>query len=333
MRETTKKWHLLGWLFLLVLIIAGMVLFLNREWVGDFYRGVTYQPSSEMVRIRGDLELTERGEFLFNAAQPELNGRAEFNEYCLTKNDETAVLGCYTGGNIYVYDITDQQLAGIRELTTAHELLHAVWARMSEGEKTALVEPLTQTFEANQAALGEEIDNYETSQKQEELYVRAGTEVKNLPDVLEKHYAEIFKDQDKIVGYYDSYISVFKALEAEMKNLQAEMETMNAEITAKLAEYEQRWGRLNNDIAEFNKCAEEAGCFVSEYDFYSKRAVLMTEQEALNVMYDEINELVETYNSKVEIYNADVLKSEKLNTIINSAAQPQKIEGEQNGQQ
>lgn len=320
-----RKRYLGGWIILLILIGVGVGVFLNREWLYDFYRGVTYQPSSEMARIRGDLQLTERGEFLFNAAHPELNGSAEFNVYCREGGVEIAVLGCYTGGNIYIYNIESSELDGIRELTTAHELLHVNYARMSDEEKTALVEPLTRAFEANQDLLSGELDTYDTSQKQEELYVRAGTEIANLPEALEKHYAEIFRDQDKIAAYYDSYITVFRTLEAEMNSLKAEMNELNATITEKTTEYEQRANQLKADVVSFNSCAEVAGCFATEWDFNVKRASLMEEQDALTGLYNEINALIVEYNAKVESYNADVSYGEKLNTIINSMAQPEKV--------
>ena len=185
---------------------------------------------------------------------------------------------------------------------------------------------MTRTFEANQDFLGDEINQYDTSEKQEELYVRAGTEVANLPEVLEKHYAELFKDQDKIVSYYNKYINVFRSLEKEMDDLKAEMDAINTEIDAKTSEYSQRVEQLNIDIASFNNCAETAGCFATNAEFYSRRVVLLTEQQALENMYTEISGLIDSYNAKVEIYNADVLKSENLNTIINSAAKPSGIE-------
>lgn len=325
MTERVRRNHLWGWVGLLVLIVVVGVAFWQREWIYDFYLGVTYQPSSEMARIRGDLALTDRGEFLFNAAQPALNEATEFNEHCRNGETEIAVLGCYTGGKIYVYDITDERLNGIRELTSAHELLHANWARMSDEEKVALVEPLTRTFEANQSFLESEIDSYDISERQEELYVRAGTEVADLPEALEKHYAEIFKDQDKVVGYYNGYISVFRTLEAEMNGLKAEMNEINTVVEAKIADYEQRVGQLNAAVVSFNSCAKTRGCFESEADYYARKTELMAEQEVLEGMYSEINELINTYNAKVEIYNADVSQSEKLNTIINSAAQPQEV--------
>ena len=321
-----RKRHLWGWVFLLALIAIGVGVYLNREPIYEYYRGVTYQPSSEMARIRADLQLTERGTSLFNTSQPVLAEAEAFNAYCRDGETETAVLGCYTSGNIYVYNIKDERLSGIRELTTAHELLHAVWARMSEEEKVALVEPLTRVFEANQDFLGNEIDSYDISEKQEELYVRAGTEVKDLPVALEKHYAEIFQDQDLVVSFYDGYIEVFRALAAEMDGLKVEMDAISSEVNAKMMEYEQRVAQLNANIVSFNSCAEVAGCFETEEEFYEQREVLVAEQVALEGLYEEVNNLITDYNAKVEVYNADVLESEKLNTIINSAAKPREIE-------
>ena len=321
----TRKRHVLGWLFLLVVIVASVFLILKREWIYDWYRGVSYQPSSEMVTIRDKLQLTGRGEFLFNAAQPKLSAAEEFNANCRQDESEVAVLGCYTNGDIFVYNIDAAELNGIRELTTAHELLHAVWARMSEDEKVALVESLTRTFDANRDFLAEEINQYDVNEKQEELYVRAGTEVKNLPEALEKHFAEIFKDQDMIVDFYDSYIAVFRKIKAEMEKLVSEMEALKEAINTKMAEYEEVYGQLEADIVSFNSCAEVAGCFGSEAEFYASRNQLIVRQNELNLMNDEINNLVDAYNAKVDTYNADVTESRKLQDMINSNSKVETI--------
>lgn len=316
------------WMILVVaVVVVGVLFFANREWIGDWWRGIIYRPSDEMVAIREKLDLTERGEFLFNASQPELSGSDEFNENCRTELDmETAVLGCYIEGNIYVYDITAKELDGIRELTAAHELLHAVWARMSEAEQRGLTRTLTQTFEKNQSLLEDEIDSYDASQRQEELYVRVGTEVKNLPTELEEHYAEVFTDQDLIVEYYEGYIGVFNRMKAEMEGLMAEMEEIQAQIDTLSADYESRLTRLNAQVTNFNSCAERAGCFGSESEFYAQRNSLISEQNALEGVYNEINRLVDEYNARVEKYNEDVAYSRKLNNIVNSKAKPEAVE-------
>lgn len=307
--------------------VAGVLLWgaLNRQWVYDWWRGMGYEPTDEMGRIMGKLELTERGEFLFKASTPRLSGSGEFNAVCRNGQDEEmAVLGCYTGDSIYIYNIQSEELKGIRELTTAHELLHAVWARMREEEREALKPSLATVLEQNRDALGEELDNYHTSEQQEELYVRAGTEVKELPEALEKHYAEIFKNQDLIASYYAGYITVFNEIEAEMDSLKNEMSEIQAMIETKTAEYEGRIVRLNAEINSFNACAEVLGCFKTEAEFNRQRGDLIAERDALALIYDEISSLIEQYNAKVEQYNADVTRTEKLNQTINSI---ERVEG------
>ena len=310
-----------------VLVLVGLTVFLNRAWINDWWRGMAYQPSAEMMRIREELGLTERAKFLFNAVQPELNDREDFNAKCRSELDtEMAVLGCYRDGNVYVFDITDDELAGIRELTTGHELLHAVWARMDDSEKEKLGPVLNQVFEANRDLLEEELSEYGSNEKQEELYVRVGTEIKNLPAELEQHYAGIFENQDKIVDFYESYIGVFREIKTEMEGLMAEIEQLKVEIETKTSEYESRLGQLNAKITSFNSCAEVSGCFKSEGEFNARRRTLVVEQEALMSMYNELNSLVSEYNGLVEKYNADVMHAQKLNSIVNSSDKPGAVE-------
>lgn len=322
---TKRVRNIIGCTLLVILTAIAIAIVLNRQWIYDFWRGRTYVASAEMSDIRTSLGLTGQGEFLFNASQPELSTREDFNERCRKEGDEIAILGCYTEGNIYVYNITDAELDGIREVTAAHELLHAAFARMSDDEKSALRPYLDQVYKDNEQILSEDLANYNAAEEFEELYVRAGTEVKDLPAALESHYAKIFKDQDLVVGFYEKYIIVFRELKAELEALEDEMASLTEQIEQKTIEYENRIEGLNASIISFNSCAEVAGCFVSEADFYARRNVLVGEQNALERMYEEINGLIDEYNAKVEIYNADVLRSERLNTIINSSNKPQEI--------
>lgn len=326
----TRKHRYLGWVIALLTAVVALSVFWQRDNIYEYYRGAIYTPSGEMARIRSDLELTERGEFLFNAAQPVLNSSEEFNTHCRAGGVEVAVLGCYTEGGIYVYDITDEELEGIRELTTAHELLHVVFAKLSEEEKNILKPMLDEVYYTYKDILESELDAYTEAERFEELYVRAGTEIADLPAYLEKHYAEVFRNQDKIVAYYNSYIKVFNALKAEMDSLKAEIDALGAEYDAKVREYENFAAELDAEISYFNACADMIGCFTTESDFYLRRAILLDEQTRLEDMYTELNVLVEKYNQKVEEYNNDVLRNEQLNEKINSNAKPKEIK-EENG--
>ena len=321
-KKKTILWGVVG-----VLLILVVVALFNREYCLDKFRAMSYQPSEEMSRIMNALELTGEGEFLFRASQPALNGRGEFNAHCRTDvGVESAILGCYVDKDIYVYDVDAVELDGIKELTTAHELLHAVWARMSESERRGLTENLTKVFEQNQEVLGSEIDNYDLGEKQEELYVRVGTEVANLPAELEKHYAEIFKNQDVVVGFYNKYITVFRRIWTELEDLEEQLGDLNVEIESKTSEYRARAGQLQSDVLSFNECAQTAGCFNSQWAFNTRRNELLTEREMLEGMYAELNEMVKKYNELVEKYNADVLYNDKLNNMINSSTEPVVVE-------
>ncbi len=326
-QKRISAFQIIGWLIMVIIGVAALLLFLNREWIHDYLRGREYQPTSEMQRIREDLALTERGEFFFNAAQPELNDRDEFNAHCRDgANTEIAVLGCYTNSNIYIYNIEEDELEGIRELTAAHELLHAVYARMDEKEKEGFRSILDQVYDENEDILKRDLDTYDAAERFEEMYVRVGTEVADLPAELERHYSEIFKDQDKIVGFYNQYIEVFRKIESDMEALKQEMAELEAGIEIKTAEYHQGLNEVNAKIDEFNNCADTEGCFESEAVFEARRAYLIQEQQALEDLYNEINSLVDQYNLKVNEYNENVLHNDKLNQIVNSSEEPEEIE-------
>lgn len=92
-----KYWK---WLGLVAVIIIAVAVVLNQQWINDYLRGFGYVPEGEMGRIVKDLELTEKGEFLFKASRPELSSQDEFNVTCRTVMDEEiAVLGCYVDDN------------------------------------------------------------------------------------------------------------------------------------------------------------------------------------------------------------------------------------------
>lgn len=324
MQQKTKRSYC-GWVILLVLVVIATIIVLNRAWIYDWFRGVTYRPTAEMISIRDELNLTGRGDFLFNATQPKLNGADDFNANCRQDESEVAVLGCYTAGNIYVYNITDAKLDGIRELTAAHELLHAVWARMGSTEKEDLKPILQQVYQNNLSVLKDDIETYTDDEWIEEIFVRAGTEIKKLPDTLEKYYAEIFDDQDAVVDFYESYIAVFREIKMKMEGLASEIEVLRDSVNAKMAEYENKVNQLEVDITRFNNCAETAGCFATEAEFYVQRNTLVVRENELNLLNDEINNMIDNYNLKVDEYNADALESRKLQNMINSKADIEEI--------
>lgn len=305
---------LLG-LFLVVVII---ILVVNRQLVSDFVRGSFYSPSADMIEVRKKLNLTNKGEMIFNASWPELNDEEKFNINCLSYNEAEAILGCYKGQKIYVYNISDAELDGIVELATAHELLHAVYERMAIDDKNRMKTLLEKFYEENQGILKEEIEFYDGGERLEELYVRVGTEIRNLPEILEAHYAEIFKDRSRIVSYYESYIGVFRRLEEESNKLEVDMRALKERIDVLSSEYEIEAKQLNKEIYIFNNCAETANCFSDNNEFNLERSKLIIKQANLKDIYKRIDDLINKYNSDVEEFNNNVVRHKTLQNIINS---------------
>lgn len=303
----------------MVVAVVLAIIAANFTFIKDVFVGMRYRPSGEMTEIFDALELTDDGQRIFKASLPELMEREEFNQKCRETTNESAILGCYTDERIFVFDIESDELAGIRELTTAHELLHAVYHRMSDGEKMKWNELLSRVYKENEERLGEEIGTYAKEQQAEELYVRAGTEVKGLPEELERHFAGIFKNQDKVVEFYESYISVFEKIERRMEELLGKVNDLSAQVDAKVSEYETRAAALNQAAAEFNECAQTTDCFSSTAVFNARRAELVNEQSALKTLYQEINDLIEKHNKYVSEYNESALHGQTLNKVINSS--------------
>lgn len=321
-----KKYLVIGVPAIVVLILVLVGVILNYGVIRDFMVGMRYQPSAEMNEIRTELDLTDAGMRIFNASQPELMEKVSFNQKCREAENESAILGCYTEEKIYVYDVIDEELPGVRELTAAHELLHATYARMSDEEKMALVESLTRVFEENQELLGSEIEMYDIEQKQEELYVRAGTEIGDLSAELEKHYAKYFKERSKIVGFYEGYIAIFREIEKKLKDLIEQINSLKSEISTKTAEYEAGVESLNTKIREFNECAGTLNCFTSTVMFNNQRVGLISEQQRLKTVYDEISGLISRYNTLVSEYNENALHGQVLNMKINSSESVEEVE-------
>ena len=324
MGKKFKKYYA-GIVILVILVVAALII-MNRVWIYDWYRGITYSPTAEMLKIKNNLKLTSDGEFLFNAVQPVLNTATDFNENCKREESETAVLGCYTLGNIYVYNIVDNKLPGIRESTTAHELLHAVWARMSENEKEDLEITLWQVYKDNLSILKEDIDSYDEDERLEEIFVRAGTEIKRLPKALEEIYVRVFKNQDVVVDFYESYITVFKEIETQTEKLLNEINDLKGEIDEVRLEYNEKETLFEGDVTEFNNCAETPGCFTSEGEFYSVRNSLLLRRSELESINNDINTKINDYNNMVEEYNANVIENKKLQNIINSKVETVELE-------
>lgn len=305
--------------FGVIAVLLGVAVFvLNSQEMQDRLSAIGYTPTSEMAGLKDALDLTGKGEAIFLASKPELENADNFNYHCSSYNSSVSVLGCYSNGAIYVYNITEESLNGIKESTVAHELLHAAWRRMSEDERKEVSAMLDDVYAKNAEELEEELKTYDATDRTDELHSRIGVQIADLPEKLEEHYAKYFNDQDKVVKYYEKYSANFKELARETEKLKGELDVLKTEFDTKTAEYQKEVGQLNSEVEEFNKCAETVNCFKSNEEFVQKKAGLEERQRKLDEYYAELERMVGDYNQKVEKYNNSVLRTQKLQNAMNS---------------
>ena len=300
-----------------ILIILIILFLMNKTAVLDWFSAIGYNPTPAMSEIKSSLDLTSDGERIWNATRPILASRDDFNNSCESHDEAVSVLGCYTEGRVYVYNVESTELPGIRESTSAHEFLHAVWNRLTGVEKSELI-PLLESAYKSHPELKETIESYPAEEHLDELYVRLATQVKDLPEKLETHYAKYLKNQDSVVAFYDSYIAPFNELKKEIETLKQELETLEKEISDKTTALDARVAAFDKEVKDFNSCADTAGCFASDWEFSTKRAALVTEQQSINVDNAALNSLIDRYNKQAEKYNNSIARSSDLQNLINS---------------
>ena len=265
---------------------------------------------------------TDRGRFLLNATQPELLEREAFNQACSAKSTEkTAVLGCYSAGRTYIFNVNNEKLNGIEEVTTAHEMLHAAYERLDSNEKQRINRLLdTQGLGASEERIKKLMLSYaktEPGERLNELHSILATEVAVLDPVLENYYRQYFVDRSAVVRMATSYQTVFDDLVRRQEALVSELNDLASRIDTASGVYASDLRSLNAAIQSFNSRAGSGSMTRQEYD--SERVNLIARQRALRSSYDAIQALVALYDSKKSELEAINTESSALNHSINSS--------------
>lgn len=311
--------------FVIVAVIILCVAIYQVFGVSDYIKAANFIPSAEVSSVIGELPLTGKGERILRAVAPELDGRDKFNENCESHNADIYVLGCFdsVSDRLYLYSVETKDLPGIVESTTAHELLHAVWKRTPIIEKFSLESAMQEVYDSldENSDLKTSMNLYNKDEFYNELHSRLGTEIKDLPDVLEKHYAEYF-NQDEVVAFYDSYSGAYKTLESELKSLDEKISNLKTEIESEINVLKTENDNLNTEIDEHNKKVQEynsgtdVGMTATELN--NEKNKLDQSSSSLQAKYDALNQKIVEHNNLVAEYNSKVVKSNDILDSINS---------------
>lgn len=304
-----------------IMLLTGFWLWNNKWSIHDHWAAKDYVSTKDSSEVARNLKLTEKGDLVYRASQTEVDNKDSFKERCpVQAYEEASVLGCYSARRIYVLKVDEPKLAGVEEVTAAHELLHAKFERMSSNEK-AEVEKLIS--ELRKSVKDEEINRLvedyrknlgEGEPLDNELFAIYGTQLRSVGSDLEKIYGEYFTDRQSIVGKYENYNSEFqktqKAIEAydtrlaELKSqkdrLETELEQMDSELTSRKSELNQL--QYGDSAEEYQKAASA----------YNAKVVVF------NAKVNKIREIISEYNALVEKRNSEALSAKSLADKLNA---------------
>lgn len=298
----------------------------NYQALVDWWRLRSYDPPARIVELAKNTTMTVEAEKLFYVHYPELNDRNVFRQNC-TIAEASIVLGCYVSSQkIYIFDVDDERLDGVHEVTAAHEMLHAAYDRLSQDERTKIDRLTSSVFASiKDSRIIETVEAYRSRDPgivPDELHSILATEVKDLPDELEEYYKRYFNDRASLVSLAKQYENAFRErrdkvdqYDKQLSNLRSDIDSLQAGLSNQLAALEQDRRRLDAYLAS------------QDYEAYNAGVPVFNKQVAdYNATVATVRNMIERYNRLVNERNAIALEENELIQAIDT--RPEAIKAE-----
>lgn len=283
---------------------AALFVFLNLESLVDWARLHNYEPPEAIAQLAQTTTMTPEATRLFYVYHPELNDKSTFNERCTTR-EQTIVLGCYVSNRgIYLYDVQDPRLQGVKQVTAAHEMLHVAYERLSASEKEKVDALLQEAYtQVTDERIRANIESYqaEGADVNNELHSILGTEVANLPPELEAYYQQYFTNRGQVVAYATSYAQEFSSRKKQVEQYDAQMAGLKIQIETN----EDSLDRQASNLAA-QRQQLDANLNAGNYGAYNAGVA------SYNAAVRQYNQLAQTTKAQIEQYNAIVAERNKI---------------------
>ena len=302
-------------------VVFGLLIaWINRQEIQDWWALRNYTPPVEIVELADATTMTDEGRNIFYVNKPLVVDEVEFNSAC--RPESTIVLGCYISrGGIYLYDIQDPRLAGVKQVTAAHELLHAVYERLSPSEReridTLTAEALQTVTQQRILDTVEEYRSGDANVVPNELHSIMATEVRQLPSELEDYYSKYFTNRLRIVEYSEKYETEFASRRQAVDKLDQELAQLKLEIEGAQNDLSLQYKALQNDKDQLD------GLLASgQTEEYNSRVPGFNQQvSAYNRSVREVEAQINRYNALVEQRNNIAVEVQELVDSIDSRPQ------------
>lgn len=299
-----------------VIMATSIWIVTNQQAIVDWWKLRDYQASAEIIQLVTDSGMSEEGERLFFIHAPELLDKEGFKGKC-DIGEETIILGCYiTHDKIYIFNVNDERLGGIEEVTAAHEMLHAVYDRLNDSVKEELEPILLSTFEdLNDDRLNNTIESYrerDPSIVVNELHSILATEVRELPTELEEHYSKYFDDRLEVVTLAEAYEAEFTNLETQIEDYDKQIDELGKDITLRQSDLEQLSSALQTEQQQLESLRSSPSQYNNAVPAYNQKV------REYNTQLNQLRDLINSYNQLVEQRNAIAVEEQDLIQSIDS---------------
>lgn len=308
---------LVSLLGLLIIVVSVGLIYINRYNITDYIILRSYNPPTEIVAIANDNSFNDFAKKLFYVNKPQILDRSSFSDKC-KETEQTIVLGCYNGVNIYLFKVDDPKLEGVEQVTAAHEMLHAAYDRLSSSERKRIDKLVEASYKKiNDPRITALADSYNKKQPgsvPNELHSILATEVNNIGPELEAYYSRYFYDRSKVVAYANNYQKVFDDISLQVKKYDADLALRKAEI-------ERRENDLKYQTEQLQAQKNNIDSLLSSGQVRQYNALATDYNQAVNDYNSEVAEvkkLVDEYNELVIIRNNLNLQQQDLAESIDS---------------
>ena len=314
---------------LLALLALPFILYFNAQALTDWWQLRGYTPPLAVVKLANDDGLTPYARHMFYVNHPDVESNAaQFRKNC-GETEKTIILGCYRSGQngIFIYNVTDPRLAGVQEVTSAHEMLHAAYDRLSSKDKSYIDRLLLDYYnhDLHDQRILDTMNSYKQSEPNDlvnEMHSIFGTEIASLPQPLEQYYKKYFADRSIITKDAASYQGEFTTREDQIKADDAQLADMKTQIDTEEQALSNQLAKINSDRARLDSLRSSGR--VNEYN--SQVAGFNQEVDSYNSNIIKLRSDIKAYNELVDARNAIASELASLDQSIDTRQAPQTIQ-------
>ncbi len=306
-----------GLIVSMLLLLSVSFAWYQRQYIYDWSRLRNYSVSIGMSELATATTMNAKARNIFYVQHPELDNKVVFDGKC-DVGEQTIVLGCYISKKgIFVYDVTDARLAGVKEVTSAHEMLHVAYDRLSQKDRIAVDSMVENAYsKLNDTRIKDTVEQYKKNKAdvKDELHSILGTEVRTLPADLESYYKKYFDNRLVVVSFSEKYESVFtdrknkvEQFDQQLNSLKVRIDSSQADLASQIITVDQKREQLDAELA------------ASRYDLYNAGvAPFNSLVKSYNNKIASTRGLIDQYNQTLDQRNAIALEEQELYKAIDS---------------